>query len=199
MLYAFLPLGKAKAILNVSSLANRIFSSFVPGGQMTEVPHFGLPATSACPFLQLALRPADCLDRRAGKPDPHHGRLHWLLYRRAHPFLVHPMYSVYFYYFSWCCYSSLRAMSFYPRVVGSSVGLPGIWVIFCDCGRREHDGHGPVFCSAFPPARCSIPCCAARPPKACSRRELPMNGCCATTRIGSRRRKRKPSPCQTGV
>lgn len=31
MLYAFLPLGKAKAILNVSSLANRIFSSFVGG------------------------------------------------------------------------------------------------------------------------------------------------------------------------
>lgn len=128
MLYAFLPLGKAKAILNVSSLANRIFSSFVRG-QMTESLILGCLCYIGMSILQLPYALLIASIVALASLIPIMGAYIGCFTGALILFLVHPMYSVYFIIFL-VLLQQFEGNVIYPRVVGSSVGLPGIWVIF---------------------------------------------------------------------
>lgn len=128
MLYAFLPQEKVKTILNVASLSNRIFSSFVRG-QMTESLILGILCYIGLLILQLpyALLIASIIALSSLIPiiGFYIGGFTGALLL----FLIHPMYSVYFIIFL-VLLQQFEGNVIYPRVVGSSIGLPGIWVIF---------------------------------------------------------------------
>ena len=128
MLYAFLPLGKAKAILNVSSLANRIFSSFVRG-QMTESLILGCLCYIGMSILQLPYALLIASIVALASLIPIMGAYIGCFTGALILFLVHPMYRGYFIIFL-VLLQQFEGNVIYPRVVGSSVGLPGIWVIF---------------------------------------------------------------------
>lgn len=128
MLYAFLPLSKAKAILNVSSLANRIFSSFVRG-QMTESLILGCLCYIGMSVLQLPYALLIASIVALASLIPIMGAYIGCFTGALILFLVNPMYSVYFIIFL-VLLQQFEGNVIYPRVVGSSVGLPGIWVIF---------------------------------------------------------------------
>ena len=43
--------------------------------------------------------------------------------------MVDPLQALFFCHYVFSCFNRLREISFYPKVVGNSVGLPSIWVL----------------------------------------------------------------------
>ena len=132
ILFAFLPAHRARRVVEIGAITNRIFSGFV-AGQLTEslilgclcyvgmsiiqLPYALLISTLVCVFSLIPL-----LGAYLGVFS---GALILLL---ATPWGSFPWDSLWFVIFL-LLLQQFEGNVIYPRVVGTSIGLPGIWVL----------------------------------------------------------------------
>ena len=132
ILFAFLPVHRARRVVEIGAITNRIFSGFV-AGQLTEslilgclcyvgmsiiqLPYALLISTLVCVFSLIPL-----LGAYLGVFS---GALILLL---ATPWGSFPWDSLWFVIFL-LLLQQFEGNVIYPRVVGTSIGLPGIWVL----------------------------------------------------------------------
>lgn len=132
ILFAFLPAHRARRVVEIGAITNRIFSGFV-AGQLTEslilgclcyvgmsiiqLPYALLISTLVCVFSLIPL-----LGAYLGVIS---GALILLL---ATPWGSFPWDSLWFVIFL-LLLQQFEGNVIYPRVVGTSIGLPGIWVL----------------------------------------------------------------------
>ncbi|WP_019243440.1 MULTISPECIES: AI-2E family transporter [Bacillus] len=128
ILFAFLPNNKAESIVSVAVLSNRIFSRFVTG-QCTEALILGILCfigmnifSMPYSFMISALIGFTAL-------IPVFGALFGTAIGAFLILMVDPMQALWFIIFI-IVLQRFDAYFIYPRVVGSSVGLPGMWVLF---------------------------------------------------------------------
>ena len=141
-LLAFLPKAAARKVGQVATLTNKVFFNFIRG-QLLECVILGSLCYVGMSILRLGLRPADFLRGGPGGFNPHFGRLHRRGGGGHHPAVVHPLDAVIFLVFL-LILQQVEGNLIYPRVVGSSIGLPPLWTLFAVVfwGRRAGDsGH----------------------------------------------------------
>ena len=128
ILYAFLPVQKARRIIEVAAVSNRIFSSFF-SGQMTESLIIGLLFYLGTTILQLPY--ALLISCFVGLLSliPMVGFYCGVILGCLILLMVDPIYVLYFLIFA-LIEQQIEGNLIYPRVVGTSIGLPGIWVLF---------------------------------------------------------------------
>lgn len=127
VLYAYLPKPKAKGIIRVASLSHRIFSGFVTG-QLVEALIIGVLCYIGMSIIQLpyALLISSVISITAVIPI-----LGAYLGAAIGAFillLIDPKFALWFLVFI-ILLQQFESNVIYPKVVGSSVGLPGIWVL----------------------------------------------------------------------
>lgn len=127
ILYAFLPEKHASSAIHVGSLANRIFTGFVTG-QVTEAVIIGLLCYAGLSILRLpyALLISVIISLTALIPilGAYLGGCVGALIL----LIVNPIYALWFLIFL-IALQQFEGNLIYPRVVGTSIGLPGIWVM----------------------------------------------------------------------
>lgn len=127
MIFAFLPTEKAEGVLNFFALTNRIFTSFVTG-QLTESVIIG----SLCFIGMLVLRMpyAPMISVLVGFTAliPVFGAFIGTGVGAFLILMVNPIKALWFILFI-VILQQLEGNIIYPKVVGKSVGLPGIWVL----------------------------------------------------------------------
>ena len=132
ILYAFLPAHRVRRIIEISAITNRIFSGFV-AGQLTEsliwgcmcylgmtligLPYALLISTLVCVFSLIPLLGA-YLGLFSGV----------FILLTSTPWGEFPWNSLWFVIF-FLLMQQIEGNFIYPRVVGTSIGLPGIWVL----------------------------------------------------------------------
>ncbi len=128
ILYGFLPAHRARRIIELSAISNRIFSSFV-AGQMTESLIIGFLFYIGTTALQLPY--AMLISCFVGMLSliPMVGFYVGVAIGCIILVMVNPIYVVYFIIFT-LIEQQVEGNLIYPRVVGTSIGLPGIWVLF---------------------------------------------------------------------
>lgn len=127
VLYAFFPKERAQHMVAVGSLANRIFSGFVTG-QMTEAIIIGTLCYIGMMVMGLpyALLISVVISMTSLVPI-----LGAYLGGAVGAFvllMIDPIYSLWFLVFL-VLLQQFEGNVIYPRVVGSSIGLPGLWVM----------------------------------------------------------------------
>ena len=127
-MYAYLPESVASSTLSVARLANRIFSGFI-GGQFLEAVILG----SLCfigmsifgfPYAPMISVLVGCLAL-----IPIFGAFIAVAIGAYLILLVNPMQALWFLIF-FLILQQIEGNLIYPRVVGNSVGLPTLWVLF---------------------------------------------------------------------
>ena len=127
-MYAYLPESVASSTLSVARLANRIFSGFI-GGQFLEAVILG----SLCfigmsifgfPYAPMISVLVGCLAL-----IPIFGAFIAVAIGAYLILLVNPMQALWFLVF-FLILQQIEGNLIYPRVVGNSVGLPTLWVLF---------------------------------------------------------------------
>ncbi|MDL2211567.1 AI-2E family transporter [Erysipelotrichaceae bacterium OttesenSCG-928-M19] len=127
ILYAFLPIKAVKEILNVGEIANRVFSNFVTG-QMLEAIIFGVLCFIGMSILGLPY--SVMISTLVGFTAliPIVGAFIGTGIGAFLILLINPMQALWFVIFI-IILQQIEGNLIYPRVVGQSVGLPGIWVL----------------------------------------------------------------------
>lgn len=126
-LFAFLPREKADYLVSVGKLAGRVFSRFVTG-QLTEAVILGLLCFGGMGLLRMPYAALISLIIGATALVPVFGALVGAALGALLLWMVRPMTAVWFLVFL-LALQQVETNFIYPRVVGSSVGLPGIWVL----------------------------------------------------------------------
>ena len=127
VLYAFLPRERAQRLIAVGSLANRIFYGFVVG-QMTEAAIIGVLCYLGMTVMRLPYALLISVIISLGSFIPILGAYLGGALGAFILLMIHPIYSLWFLIFL-ILLQQFEGNVIYPRVVGSSIGLPGIWVL----------------------------------------------------------------------
>ncbi len=135
VLYAFLPQNVAKKTIEIGTLSNRIFANFVTG-QCTEALIIGvlcfLGMSIINQFIDMPYALLISTVVAVTSVIPIFGAYIGAIFGALILLLIHPFSAVVFVLFI-IVLQNLEGNLIYPRVVGSSVGLPGIWVMFAIC------------------------------------------------------------------
>lgn len=127
VLYAFLPRAHAQRLVTVGSLANNIFSGFVTG-QLTEALILGCLCYLGMSIIRLPyallISAIVCLTSLIPILGAYLGGAVGAFIL----LIIDPLYCLWFLIFL-VILQQLEGNLIYPRVVGTSIGLPGIWVL----------------------------------------------------------------------
>lgn len=124
---AFLPEKKAEGLLSVASLSSRIFSSFVTG-QLTEAVILGLLCFLGMTLIGFPYAPVIASLVGVTALVPIFGAFIGTVVGAFLILLVDPLQAFWFVVFL-LALQQIEGNLIYPRVVGKSVGLPGLWVL----------------------------------------------------------------------
>lgn len=127
LLYAFLPSRVAKRTIEISSLSNRIFSNFVRG-QLTESCIWFFLVYIGMNLLQLPYTILISCIVALCSLIPIIGPYISMFTAGFILLLVNPWYTLYYIVF-FLILQQIEGNLIYPRVVGTSIGLPPIWVL----------------------------------------------------------------------
>ena len=127
VLFAFLPRDKADYLVSAGKLTNRTFARFV-SGQLTEAVIIGMLCFIGMSLLKMPY--ASLISTVVGVTAliPIFGAFIGTAIGAFLLFMVHPMTAVWFVLFI-IVLQQVESNFIYPKVVGTSVGLPGIWVL----------------------------------------------------------------------
>jgi len=127
LLYAYVKKERVEKILNVTDLSNRVFSKFVTG-QMLEAVLIGLMCFTGMVILQLPY--AAMISTLVGFTSliPVVGALFGTAVGALLIFLVNPIQAVWFILFI-IVMNQTENNLIYPKLMGKTMGLPGIWVL----------------------------------------------------------------------
>lgn len=127
ILYAYLPIEKTEQILQIASLSNKTFTRFVTG-QLTEAVIIGFLCLAG--MLVFAMPYALMISVLVGFTAliPVFGAFFGTAVGAFFILLDDPIKAIWFIVFI-IVLQQLEGNIIYPRVVGKSVGLPGIWVL----------------------------------------------------------------------
>ena len=128
VLYAFLPEKRAESFLSVCSLSNGIFSKFITG-QCTEAVILGLLCFIGMNIFRLPYSPMIATLIGFTALIPIFGAFIGIIVGAFLILMVSPIKALWFIIFI-VVLQQIEGNLIYPKVVGSSVGLPGIWVLF---------------------------------------------------------------------
>lgn len=127
VIFAFLPKEKAKTVVSVGALANRIFSGFV-SGQFTEALILGTLCYLGMTILRLPYALLVSVIIAATSLIPIFGAYIGAILGGVIIIFIDPLSCLWFIIFI-ICLQNFEGNIIYPRVVGGSIGLPGIWVM----------------------------------------------------------------------
>ena len=127
VLYAFLPREKAQRLVAVGVLTNRIFSGFVTG-QMTEAVIIGSLCYIGMTVMGLPYAVMISVIISMTSLIPILGAYLGGAMGAFVLLMINPVYSLWFLIFL-VLLQQFEGNVIYPRVVGNSIGLPGLWVM----------------------------------------------------------------------
>lgn len=125
--YAFLPKAKARRVVRVGSLSNKVFSGFVTG-QLTEAVIIGLLCYGGMTLLQFPYALLISVIVSITSVVPILGAYLGGGLGAFILLIVNPPSCLWFMIFL-VVLQQVEGNLIYPRVVGGSIGLPGIWVL----------------------------------------------------------------------
>lgn len=126
--YAFLHERVHAYVLHVSSLANKIFANFI-SGQLVEAIIIGILCYLGCLILKIPYAPIVSVVIGCTNIIPIFGPIIGTGICGFLILFVSPIQAVVFVIFG-ICLQQFESNLIYPRVVGSSVGLSGLWTLF---------------------------------------------------------------------
>lgn len=128
VIFAFLPKKHAQTVVSVGALANKIFAGFV-GGQFTEALILGILCYIGMSILRLPYALLVSVIIGVTCLIPVFGAYIGAILGGFIILIVNPMSCLWFIIFI-IFLQNFEGNVIYPRVVGNSVGLPGLWVMF---------------------------------------------------------------------
>lgn len=128
ILYAFLPNDKAAEIVSVAELSNKVFSRFVTG-QCTEAVILGVLCFIGMTILSMPYSFLISFLIGVTALIPVFGALFGTAIGAFFILMIDPIQALWFVVFI-IVLQRIDAYFIYPRVVGNSVGLPSMWVLF---------------------------------------------------------------------
>lgn len=128
LLYAYLPESKVNTFLNVGDMTNSIFTSFVVG-QLTEAVILGTMYFIGTSIFRMPYAPLISVIMAVCSLIPMFGPIIGAVPSAFILLMVNPNLAIIFVVMA-VVFQQIEGNFIYPRVVGSSVGLPGIWVLF---------------------------------------------------------------------
>ena len=127
LMYAFLPRARARKVIRVASLANLIFSGFIRG-QLTEAMIIGGLCYLGMTLLNFPYALLISVIISITSVIPILGAYLGGMLGAFILLMIDPIYSLWFLVFL-VLLQQFEGNVIYPRVVGVSIGLPGIWVL----------------------------------------------------------------------
>lgn len=127
-LYAFLDERKYNYFLRVGTLTNKTFSSFI-AGQLVEAVIIGILCYIGCLILKFPYPSILAVIIGCTNVIPIFGAIFGVGLSALLVAFVNPIQGIFFVIFG-ICLQQFESNLIYPRVVGSSVGLSGLWVLF---------------------------------------------------------------------
>ena len=127
ILFAYLPNAKAARTLEIGRLSNRIFSAFV-SGQLTEAVIIGVLCFFGMTIFRMPYAPLGAVLVGFTALIPIFGAFIGTAIGAFLILMVSPIKAFWFVIFI-IVLQQVEGNLIYPRVVGTSVGLPGIWVL----------------------------------------------------------------------
>lgn len=127
-LYAFVPRDKADKVLDIGRQANEIFTNFVVG-QLTEAVILGTMYFIGTSIFRMPYSPLISTLMAVCSLIPIFGPIIGAAPSAFILLMVDPNMAVIFVVMA-VVFQQIEGNFIYPRVVGNSVGLPGIWVLF---------------------------------------------------------------------
>lgn len=128
VLYAFLPEKTNTYLLSVGTLINKTFSNFI-SGQLLEAVIIGVLNYIGCLILQMPYAPILSVIIACTNIIPIFGPIIGTFICAFLIFFVNPIQALIFIIFG-IVLQQFEANIIYPRVVGTSIGLSGLWVLF---------------------------------------------------------------------
>ncbi len=128
LLYAYLPESKVNTFLSVGDMTNSIFTSFVVG-QLTEAVILGTMYFIGTSIFRMPYAPLISVIMAVCSLIPMFGPIIGAVPSAFILLMVNPNLAIIFVVMA-VVFQQIEGNFIYPRVVGSSVGLPGIWVLF---------------------------------------------------------------------
>ena len=128
LMYAYLPEKRVDACLEVGEMTNSIFTSFVVG-QLTEAVILGTMYFIGTSIFRMPYAPLISVLMAVCSLIPMFGPIIGAVPSAFILLMVNPNLAIIFVVMA-VIFQQIEGNFIYPRVVGSSVGLPGIWVLF---------------------------------------------------------------------
>lgn len=128
LLYAYLPESKVNTFLSVGDMTNSIFTGFVVG-QLTEAVILGTMYFIGTSIFRMPYAPLISVLMAVCSLIPMFGPIIGAVPSAFILLMVNPNLAIIFVVMA-VVFQQIEGNFIYPRVVGSSVGLPGIWVLF---------------------------------------------------------------------
>lgn len=128
MMYAFTPDKANDYLTHVASIANRTFASFI-SGQLIEAVIIGVLCYIGCLILRFPYAPILSVIIGCTNVIPIFGAIMGVGISALLVAFVNPIQGLFFIVFG-ICLQQFESNLIYPRVVGNSVGLSGLWVLF---------------------------------------------------------------------
>lgn len=126
--FAFLPIKVNDYLLHVGAVANTTFSSFI-SGQLSESVIIGVLCYIGCLILRIPYAPIVSLLVGLTNIIPYFGPIISTMVCGFLILFVNPAKAIVFVIFG-ICLQQFESNLIYPKVVGTSVGLSGLWVLF---------------------------------------------------------------------
>lgn len=128
MMYAFTPDKVNGYLTHVVTIANRTFASFI-SGQLIEAVIIGVLCYIGCLLLRFPYAPILSVIIGCTNVIPIFGAIMGVGISALLVAFVNPLQGLFFIVFG-ICLQQFESNLIYPRVVGNSVGLSGLWVLF---------------------------------------------------------------------
>ncbi|MXQ72794.1 AI-2E family transporter [Clostridiaceae bacterium DONG20-135] len=128
MMYAFTPDKANDYLTHVAAIANRTFASFI-SGQLIEAVIIGVLCYIGCLILRFPYAPILSVIIGCTNVIPIFGAIMGVGISALLVAFVNPIQGLFFIVFG-ICLQQFESNLIYPRVVGNSVGLSGLWVLF---------------------------------------------------------------------
>ena len=128
ILFAFLDRGKAEVLISVGKLSNEMFAKFV-SGQLTEAVIIGILCFLGMSLFSIPYAPLIATIVSVTALVPIFGAFIGTAFGAFLLLMVRPITAVWFVLFI-IVLQQIEGNFIYPKVVGGSIGLPGIWVLF---------------------------------------------------------------------
>ena len=128
ILFAFLDRGKAEVLISVGKLSNEMFAKFV-SGQFTEAVIIGILCFLGMSLFSIPYAPLIATIVSVTALVPIFGAFIGTAFGAFLLLMVRPITAVWFVLFI-IVLQQIEGNFIYPKVVGGSIGLPGIWVLF---------------------------------------------------------------------